>query len=269
MFSRLFFSRHEWRCECLDGALGVSDRQERIEGWKRASLSRATGLFLGAGGINGEICEGVVRKGLGAAHIVDLDEVTPSNLNRQKFLKKDLYRNKARCLCRNLRVQGYLGTRLVPHPCWYQDLNVEEIKPDFVVCSVDPRFPNTRLEVCKFCHSRGIPCVFVAVSTDADYGYIFVQTPGNACWACVFKPEMTDPERVSESDRCPSVPACVDILKALAGHALYAIDTLIMTRKRDWNYRVVSLGRSDFGSSHLVPRREGCVVCGGKGQGNE
>lgn len=260
--SRFFPRRRSWRCQYIDTAIKVSARQEMILGWDQDRFSKTKGLFLGAGGANGEICEGVTRKGLGVVHIADFDIVTPSNLARQKFLKKHLYNNKAIALCRVLSKQGFLGTKLVAHPCAFQELDVLGIAPGFVVCSVDNQLPETRLEVCKLCHLMKIACIFFAISTDADYGYVFVQEPGKACWNCVLKTDLMNPSRTSAQERCPNVPSCVDLLKTLGGIALYAIDTLVMNRKRDWNYYVLSLSRSDFGSAQMVERRPSCTVCG-------
>lgn len=108
--------------------------------------------------------------------------------------------------------------------------------------------------------------MFMAVSTDADYGYVFVQEPGRACWACAMKPEQTASDDDADQRRCPGVAASIDIIKTLAGVALYAVDTLIMDRPRDWNYRVISLSRSDFGGSCRVGPRDDCPVCGHNGQ---
>ncbi len=251
--------RRRWQSENIERAAA---RHHQIAGWDQDAYSAAVALFIGAGGANGEVVEGAGRKGIGTAHVADLDTVDPTNLNRQKFTRRDLWKNKAVCLCRNLSRQCALGTRFIAHPCWYQDLRLDEIRPDIVVCSVDQQVEGTRLTVSRACHDRGIPCVFFAVSTDTDWGYVFVQQPGAACWACMAKPDLADPDVGRNDLRCPGAPACCDILKALAGHALYAMDTLVMHRPRDWNYRAVSLSRSDFGASSIIQPRRGCPVCG-------
>ena len=40
----------------------VSDRQELIEGWEQEKLTKASVFVAGAGGLGGEIAEGLVRK---------------------------------------------------------------------------------------------------------------------------------------------------------------------------------------------------------------
>ena len=260
IFSALNRKQRRWQCKHLKSAIPVSARQEQIPGFDQEVYSNAVGLFVGAGG-GGEVIEGAVRKGIGIAHICDFDDVEETNLCRQKFSDRDLFHNKAQCLCRNMSKQGFLGTTLIPHPCAFQELDIAAIKPNFVVCAVDMQIPETRLEVCKVCHQLKVPCIFLAISTDADWGYVFVQEAGQACWACVFKPELQ--EDLVDLALCPGVPSCCDPLKMLGGIALYAIDTVLMKgRIRDWNYRVSSLSRSDFGAAQHIERRDDCPVCG-------
>ena len=248
----------KWKCKRLNTSVSPSARQERTEGWNQNAMTLATGLLIGLGG-GGEVAASMIRKGVGTLHICDPDNVTPSNLNRQLFRRENLYKNKAHELGRNLSREGVLGSTLISYPVAFQELDVIEINPDFIFSAVDNRISGTRVDICKLAYEENIPWVEMAVSTDADYGYVFIQEPGKACWACAFKPEFSSQD---EEDICPNVPASNDILKALAGLATYAIDTLIMNRKRDWNYRAVSLSRSDFGGSFLVEKRANCAVCG-------
>jgi len=239
----------------------VSARQELIPEWDQEVYASATIMMVGAGGLGGEVAEGLTRKGIGELHICDPDIVTPSNLNRQKFLRQSLYKPKASELCRVLSRQGFMGTVLHTHDCAVQEVDIEAIHPDVVVVGVDNRMPNTREYVSRVCFTMGIPVVIMAVSTDADIAYEFVQEPGKADWVCQFKPEFSTGAAAERATRCPNVPAVCDILKAITGHALYAVDSLILNRPREWNYRVISLS-TDFGGSHYVARRHGCPLCG-------
>jgi hypothetical protein len=105
-----------------------------------------------------------------------------------------------------------------------------------------------------------VPVVFTAVSETADHGYIFVQEPGQACWGCAFPDEVND-----ETYPCPGTPAVKDILKVVAGIAVYAVDTLLpgMARLRCWNYKDVYLDGSIPGNDWQVKRRKDCQLCGG------
>lgn len=251
--------RRQWRCRRLDTPARVSARQERIVGWDQGTLARSTLLCVGAGGIDGEIVEGLVQKGAGHIHVVDFDTVSPTNLNRQKFGACDLWKNKAMRLARVMSRRGFLGSRLTAHPLAFQQLPLHNLRPDLVICAVDNQLPTTRLAMCRYAHERGLPAVFTGVTPDADGGYVFVQQPGAACWACVLKPELLP---AAAAALCPESPASVDILKVLGGLALYAADSLLMRRPRDWNYWYASLSTAGLGGPVRVTPRPACPVCG-------
>ncbi|CAG0986234.1 hypothetical protein PHYC_02039 [Phycisphaerales bacterium] len=254
--------RREWCCPTLRAQARVSLRQERIVGWDQRRLSQATILIAGAGGIGGEIGEGAVQKGAGCVHFADFDSVSPTNLNRQKFSSRDLWRNKALCVAREMARRGFMGTRLVAHPVAIQDVDIKKVRPDVIVCAVDNQIPSTRLQVCRLARQHSIPAVFTGVTPDASGGYVFIQKPGNACWNCALKPELLP---AAAAATCPESPASVDILKVLGGLALYVVDTVLMDRPRDWNFWYVSLSTSGLGGPVFVSPRSECPICTGKG----
>lgn len=257
--TRFWPRRRSFRCRRLAGAVPVSARQERIRGWDQRKFGQSSILLVGAGGLGGQIAEGLVQKGAGIIHIADFDIVTPTNLNRQPFCARDLWKHKATCLCRNMAARGFLGTCLVPHPVSFQDLGGSVPWPNLMICGVDNQLPATRLEVSRYCRKDKIPAIIMGATADADAGYVFVQEPGSTCWACLFGKDSV----VGEQDRCPETPASVDILKVLGGIALYAADSILMRRPRDWNYWYVSLSKAGFGGASFVRPRLGCPVCGG------
>lgn len=234
----------------------VTDRQERVPFFDQSALSCARGVMIGAGGIGSEICEGLVRKGVGSLIVLDDDVVDPSNLNRQFFFKRDLFKPKAHRLVRNLACHGSCGTQLKGYALSFQDalaLSID-LTADFLVCGVDNN--PTRIDVCRYCLEARIPVVFIAVDYEAENGYVFVQEPGSACFACAFPKSL-------QGHKAPCrTPAVKDILKVVAGIALYAIDSLLMGRKRGWNYRNIHL--AGFAPSNVLPieRRPDCPVCG-------
>lgn len=138
------------------------------------------------------------------------------------------------------------------------------MKPDIIVAAVDNQLPTTRLDVCRIGVLRRIPTVIMGATVDANGGYVHLYTPGNACWACLNGPDLRAGD--GEYVRCPESAASVDILKVLGGIALYAIDTVLMNRPRDWNYWTVSLKDGGFGGSTMLPRRPDCPVCGRNAQ---
>ena len=55
--------------------LGVEDRQQKLKGFNQEALAKARVIIIGAGGLGGEIGEGLVRKGVGTIVFFDHDLV--------------------------------------------------------------------------------------------------------------------------------------------------------------------------------------------------
>jgi molybdopterin-synthase adenylyltransferase len=237
----------------------VTDRQEKIHGYDQKKLNEATILLIGAGGINGEISEGLVRKGTGKLVIYDYDEVEISNLNRQRFYKEDIGENKAIALCRNLKKESTCGSLLIAQP-YAIEKHIEEGKvPDFDIAVVGVDHDKTRIDFSRYLLETNKPGIFLGISADTDRGYILIQEPARSCFACIFPPLET-----SGRMPCPNQPAVKDILKAIAGPALFAVDSLLMGLKRNWNYWIISLSGfvPDIKINH--EKRDGCKLCGGR-----
>lgn len=245
------------RLEPLDpGDPTVTDRQERIPGFDQARFSSLCVALIGAGGLNGETGEGLVRKGIGCLKIYDPDRVELSNLSRQRFFAKDLGENKAFALVRNLVPEATGRTFLAGCRLAFEEAvrTRDDILCDVAVCGVD----NNRTRIFASTHfaAARVPLVLLGVSADGGHGYVFVQETGGACFGCAF-PDVIATVR----DPCPNTPAIKDILKAVAANALYAVDSLFMARKRLWNYKHVFLDGSLPERSLVVPKRPDCVLC--------
>jgi len=253
-----------YRCPRLRAERREDDlfsRQRLVPGFDQEAFSRCVVGLIGAGGLNGEIGEGLVRKGVGRLWITDFDRVELSNLNRQFFTKKDLFKNKALRLSRNLAGMGFGGTQIRAVAMSFQDAVERGLveKPHLAVCGVDNSV--TRVDACRYGLTQEVPVVFTAVSRDADNGYVFVQEPGGPCFGCVFgnASEESDDE---EPQECPRDPAVKDILKLVGGCSLYAIDTVLMARKRNWNFRHFFLAGFVNDQITTVKRKENCPFCG-------
>ncbi|RCK55755.1 Ubiquitin-activating enzyme E1-like [Candida viswanathii] len=73
-------------------------------------------VMIGAGGIGCELLKDLVLTGYGEIHIVDLDTITLSNLNRQfLFRQKDIDKSKSLTVSKAVESFNYLGVKLVPH----------------------------------------------------------------------------------------------------------------------------------------------------------
>lgn len=199
---------------------------------------------------------GLIRKGVGHVALFDFDTVDPTNLPRQHFFLKDLGKPKAKALAHNLLPQATASSQIDGYVTSFQDaMNANlPIDGDVVVVGVDNNA--TRIAAAEYYHDKGIPVVFLAVDVQATRGYVFVQTsqPDDPCFQCLFPDAATD-QRVFG---CAG--ASIEILKTMAGVALYAIDSLLMERPRHWNYKAVFLDQGGDGV-RMIGQRENCPLC--------
>jgi molybdopterin/thiamine biosynthesis adenylyltransferase len=235
---------------------GAEDRQQKIPGWDQVAYSRARVFCIGAGGLISHIAPTLVRKGIGGIVLLDPDIVEPSNLNRQRFYTKDIGHNKALALAENLRPECIAETEIVGIPMRLEDAIARrvDLSCDLAICGVDNN--PARIAASRFCRLSKISVIFSAVSLGADHGYVFVQERDAACIGCLF-PDIVNDDRFP----CPGTPAIADILQAMGALAVYAADTLIMSRPRAWNYRRFGLADGSTDGSSLIPVRERCSLC--------
>jgi molybdopterin/thiamine biosynthesis adenylyltransferase len=235
---------------------GAGDRQRKIPGFDQAVFSKSKVLCIGAGGIVSQIAPTLARKGIGALTLVDDDLVEASNLNRQRFYERDIGNNKAIALARNLQGECIAATEIRGIPLRFQEAVAHDIDLccDVVVCGVDNN--PARVAVGTYFRTRAVPVIFTAVSLDGDHGYVFVQDSAGPCLACLF-PDMCN----DDCYPCPGTPAIADILQSVGALAVYAIDSLLMNRRRLWNYRRISLADGANDGAALVPERVHCSMC--------
>ncbi|HMJ88171.1 MAG TPA: ThiF family adenylyltransferase [Candidatus Acidoferrum sp.] len=247
-----------------DKRFAVSHRQELIDGFDQAKLTAARVALVGAGGIGSEVAEGLCRKGVGHLLFLDHDVVEYTNLNRQHFFKEDIGQPKAHCLVRNLAPHCHAGTILEGYSHSFEDAVAMklELSASVIVCGVDNSA--ARVAVTRYFLPLGIPVIFIAVDLLAECGHVFVQesTAGAPCFGCAF------PNSLSPRKAPCYVPASKDILKVTAGLALYAIDSLLMARKRNWNFRRHHLAGFAPDVLEAIEQNRDCRLCNPKQQGS-
>jgi len=232
---------------------GATDRQHKIAGFDQAIYSASSVLCIGAGGLNSFVAPTLVRKGIGRITLLDDGIVEASNLNRQRFYTKDLGRNKAVALAENLQGECIAASDIHGIPLRLEQAIARgiDLACNVAVCGVDNN--PARMAASRQFRFSGIPVIFMAVSRDVDHGYVFVQEKHGPCIGCLF-PDMADDDRYP----CPGTPAIADILQAVGSLAVYAVDTLLMKRARNWNYRRFSLSDGAGDGTSLIPDRPGC-----------
>jgi molybdopterin/thiamine biosynthesis adenylyltransferase len=90
-----------------------TDRQEKVPGFKQEVVGKTGILCGGSGGLLAPQGTIIARKGYARLYIADPDSFTPSNYSRQHCYRKDLYKNKAVCMARNLARESVLGGEFV------------------------------------------------------------------------------------------------------------------------------------------------------------
>lgn len=234
------------------------DRFRRIAGANQQILSQTHIDLIGGGGLGGEVGHGLVRKGIGQLTICDKDNVDKTNLARQYFYAKDVGRPKAVALAQNLLLHATDHTLIEGYAASFQHLVAQgvTIQGDIAVVGVDNNA--TRIAAAKHYLDRHIPVIFLAVDVQASRGYVFVQTsqPGDSCFQCLY------PDAPTDNRIYGCAGASIEILKIMAGIALYAIDSLLMARPRPWNYKAVFLDQGGDGQQQ-IGQRPSCPLCGG------
>jgi molybdopterin/thiamine biosynthesis adenylyltransferase len=247
-----------------DPRFAVTHRQELIAGYDQAKFSGSRGILIGAGGIGGEVGEGLCRKGIGHLKIFDHDVVEHTNLNRQHFFASDIGENKAVSLVRNLAPHCHSGTILEGFPWSFEDAVAlgSDMSASFVVCGVD----NSKARVAASQHYRrlGTPVIFIAVDLLAECGHVFVQesTSTTPCFGCAF------PNSLAGKKAPCFTPASKDSLKVVAGLSLYAVDSVLMDRKRNWNYRRIHLAGYAPDVLLNIDQNSKCPLCKNTQQGS-
>ena len=241
---------------------GAEDRQNKIPGFNQAIFSASKVLCIGAGGLISHIAPALVRKGIGALTILDDDVVEVGNLNRQRFYEKDLGQNKAIALVQNLQAECIHDSLMTGFALSFQravDRGID-LSCNVAICGVDNN--PTRVAASRYFQEKHLPVIFTAVTADADHGYVFVQEAESACLGCLF-PDIADDQRYP----CPGTPAISEILQLVGALAAYAVDSCLMKRRRDWNYRQFYLTGAANEACRTVDRHENCPLCGSRQEG--
>ena len=234
--------------------LGFS--QEKITGFDLSVYQKSSVLLIGAGAIGGHTSYGMVRKGIGRLEIMDDDHVELKNLTRQLFYKKQVGKNKAISLAKNLSKEGYFNSTVCGYPYRFQEaleMDMDLSSYDAVICAVDNN--PTRISVTEYCLSNDLPLIINGVSRDGSQMYCAVQLPDKACFGCIM------PQEINYSRYPCNLPGIIDIIQVVSGFSVYALDTILMQRHREWNLRMLSLDGSMPESSLLVLRNDSCSMC--------
>ncbi len=230
--------------------------QEKIAGFFLDIYQKVSVLLIGAGAIGFLVGLGLVRKGIGIIDNLDDDVVELKNLTRQLFSPKDVGKNKAISAARILSEQGFFKTTIRGYPYRFQEaleMVMDFSGYDVIICGVDNN--PTRISVSEYCQKNRIPAIISGVSRDGNLMYCAVQEPGKACFGCIM------PHAINDDSYPCNLPGIIDIIQVVSGFTVYALDTILMGRYREWNVKMISLDGSVPDSSMLVHKNPNCELC--------
>ena len=158
------------------------NRQLRLPGWNQEALKKSKVLIAGVGGLGTEIAKNLAMAGVGVLHLVDMDTIEHSNLNRQiLFTEADEGEPKAVVAARNLKkINPHVN--YVAHYCRLEELDpgVYE-EADVYVSGLDSA--QARKELIRRAVHNKKP--LVDGGTITYYGHIYSYVPDkNACLEC-------------------------------------------------------------------------------------
>ncbi|MGN0262713.1 MAG: ThiF family adenylyltransferase [Eggerthellaceae bacterium] len=125
-----------------------------------SKLAESRVAVFGVGGVGGYVCEALARSGVGAFDLIDNDEVSLTNLNRQIIATTQTVGRKKVEVMREriLQINPKADVRI--HASFFLPENAHEFpfgEYDYVVDAVDT--VAAKLELAEVCQERGIPLV--------------------------------------------------------------------------------------------------------------
>lgn len=152
------------------------------------SVKEARILMVGAGGIGCELLKNLVLSGYGEIHIVDLDTIDLSNLNRQFLFRHEHIKKSKALVAKEAAHRFNPAVKLVAHHANIKDsqFNVSWFKGFTLVFNALDNL-EARRHVNKMCLSADVP--LIESGTTGFNGQVQVIKKGvTACYDCASKP---------------------------------------------------------------------------------
>jgi molybdopterin/thiamine biosynthesis adenylyltransferase len=158
------------------------DRQLRLPGWNQKALKDSTVLIVGVGGLGTEVAKNLAMAGVGVLHLIDLDFIEHSNLNRQiLFYDAEEGEPKSKVAARTLKKINPFSKYI-----WHYS-NLEDVDPeiyataDLYIAGLDS--VTARNELIRRAVQFKKPMIDGGTAT--YYGHVYTYLPGeNSCLQC-------------------------------------------------------------------------------------
>jgi len=168
-------------------AQSLTDRQERIEGWRQDRIAAGRALLVGAGALGNEVAKNLALMGLGYMFVVDFDRVEHSNLSRAVlFRRSDARKGRPKAELVARRAQA-MNVAELPVARSFQGDVVWELgagvfrRVDVVIGCLDNI--EARMAINLQCFNTGAPLIDGGILGLAG-SVIAVRPPETACWEC-------------------------------------------------------------------------------------
>ena len=158
------------------------DRQLRLPGWNQKVLKNSTVVIVGIGGLGTEVAKNLAMAGVGILHLIDLDIIEYSNLNRQiLFSDADEGEPKAKVAARTLKKINPF-CEYIWHHSNLEDVDPEVyVKADILISGLDSVAARSELNRRAVHYKKP----FIDGGTVTYYGHVYSYLPGqNACLQC-------------------------------------------------------------------------------------
>ena len=130
--------------------LSLCISQEQLD-----KLKDKTVMVIGIGGVGGYVCEALARSGIGQLILVDNDEVSASNLNRQIIATKSNI-GLSKTIAMKNRIEDISNSKVKTIDIFYnEDTNIITSDIDYVVDACDTMI--AKINIIDKCHKLDIP----------------------------------------------------------------------------------------------------------------
>ena len=158
------------------------DRQLRLPGWNQKALKESIVVIAGVGGLGTEVAKNLAMAGVGTLHLIDLDIIEYSNLNRQ-ILFSDANEGdpKSKVAAKTLkRINPY--SRYIWHHSNLENVDPEiYVKADLLISGLDSVTARGELNRRAVQYKKPL----IDGGTVTYYGHVYTYLPGiNACLQC-------------------------------------------------------------------------------------
>lgn len=155
------------------------ERLERLIGTINVcKLSKSTIAIVGCGGVGGYVIEALARSNVGNLILIDYDEVTPSNCNRQ-LIATDMTIGKKKVNCWKERINSINPScQVTAIKDKLSEENIKDIIPtttDFIIDACDDI--NAKLAIINYSLQNKIPCISsMGTGNRLDPSYLKITT---------------------------------------------------------------------------------------------